>query len=246
MSAVIIELDKLSSDESESRKDSKSGFKEGKLSEFCAEYCGFQLHCSHSAPAGMNTSKSEMVKEHSLKPSRRSMPCLAQSQTHPQSLSKHSSFLQPNRVQPQPQPLSAGASTATVDVVSERAKVMETLENNLLKLSSTEYSDPFLDIGKDKDPYTDDSEHGNYDVRTDQSLLIQNKLTRQKTEPRTKSSLKVVVFAIWKDKEGGSRKTFPCYHYGFRKYKEGLPVQWPILLPFVLSTTIHYHTACQK
>lgn len=47
------------------------------------------------------------------------------------------------------------------------------------------------DIGKDKDTYTDDSEHGNYDARTDQSLLIQNKLTRQKTEPRTKSSLKV-------------------------------------------------------
>lgn len=52
MSAVIIELDKLSSDESESKKDSKPDFKEGKLSEFCAEYCGFQLHCSHSAPAG--------------------------------------------------------------------------------------------------------------------------------------------------------------------------------------------------
>uniref|UniRef100_A0A663MEQ2 Anoctamin n=1 Tax=Athene cunicularia TaxID=194338 RepID=A0A663MEQ2_ATHCN len=67
---------------------------------------------------GMNTSKSETVKDHPLKPSRRSMPCLAQSQTHPQSLSKHSSFLQPNRVQPQPQPqpLSAGTSTATVDV----------------------------------------------------------------------------------------------------------------------------------
>lgn len=72
----------------------------------------------------MNTSKSETVKEHPLKPSRRSMPCLAQSQTHPQSLSKHSSFLQPNRVQPQlqPQPLSAGTSTATVDVVSERGR----------------------------------------------------------------------------------------------------------------------------
>ncbi|KAK2535806.1 hypothetical protein Q9233_003532 [Columba guinea] len=141
---------------------------------------------------GMNTSKSETVKDHPLKPSRRSMPCLAQSQTHPQSLSKHSSFLQPNRVQPQPrpQPLSAGTSTTTVDVVSERAKVMETLENNLLKLSNTEYSDPFVDIGKDKDTYTDDSEHGNYDARTDQSLLIQNKLVRQKTETRTKSSLK--------------------------------------------------------
>ncbi|NXD78167.1 ANO3 protein, partial [Halcyon senegalensis] len=146
---------------------------------------------------GMNTSKSETVKEHPLKPSRRSMPCLAQSQTHPQSLSKHSSFQQPNRVQPQPrpQPLSAGTSTATVDVVSERAKVMETLENNLLKLSNTEYSDPFLDIGKDKDMYTDDSEHGNYDTRTDQSLLIQNKLTRQKTESRTKSSLKTDAMA---------------------------------------------------
>ncbi|KAF2978975.1 hypothetical protein EK904_006647, partial [Melospiza melodia maxima] len=140
----------------------------------------------------MNTSKSETVKEHPLKPSRRSMPCLAQSQTHPQSLSKHSSFLQPNRVQPQlqPQPLSAGTSGAAVDVVSERAKVVETLESNLLKLSNTEYGDPFSDVGKEKDTYTDDSEHGNYDARTDQSLLIQNKLTRQKTEPRTKSSLK--------------------------------------------------------
>ncbi|XP_055578882.1 anoctamin-3 isoform X2 [Falco cherrug] len=197
MSAVIIELDKLSSDEIESKKDSKSEFKEGRFSESCAEYHGLQLHCSRSAPAGMNTSKSETVKEHPLKPSRRSMPCLAQSQTHPQSLSKHSSFLQPNCVQPQPrpQPLSAGTSTATVDVVSERAKVMETLENNLLKLSNTEYSDPFLDTGKDKDTYTDDSEHGNYDARTDQSLLIQNKLTRQKTEPRTKSSLKADAMA---------------------------------------------------
>ncbi|CAI5763528.1 anoctamin-3 isoform X1 [Podarcis lilfordi] len=140
---------------------------------------------------GMNTSKSENVKEPPLKPSRRSLPCLAQSQTHPHSLSKHSSFLQPNRVQPQPQLGTAGTSTATVDVVSERAKVMETLENNLLKLSNTEYSDPFLDIGREKDTYTDDSEHGNYDSRTDQSLLIKNTPTRQKPETRTKSSLKV-------------------------------------------------------
>uniref|UniRef100_A0A8B9CKK2 Anoctamin n=1 Tax=Anser brachyrhynchus TaxID=132585 RepID=A0A8B9CKK2_9AVES len=133
----------------------------------------------------MNTSKSETVKEHPLQPSRRSLPCLAQSQTHPQSLSKHSSFLQPNRVQPQPrpQPLSAGTSTATVDVVSERGK-------------SLLFSSVFpSDVGKDKDTYTDDSEHGNYDVRTDQSLLIQNKLARQKTEPRTKSSLKTDAMA---------------------------------------------------
>uniref|UniRef100_A0A8C0C233 Anoctamin dimerisation domain-containing protein n=1 Tax=Buteo japonicus TaxID=224669 RepID=A0A8C0C233_9AVES len=134
---------------------------------------------SFLAFSGMNTSKSETVKDHPLKPSRRSMPCLAQSQTHPQSLSKHSSFLQPNRVQPQPrpQPLSAGTSTATVDVVPLFSSVFPS------------------DIGKDKDTYTDDSEHGNYDARTDQSLLIQNKLTRQKTEPRTKSSLKADAMA---------------------------------------------------
>ncbi|XP_070791373.1 anoctamin-3-like [Pituophis catenifer annectens] len=156
---------------------------------------------------GMNTSRSETVKEPPLKPSRRSLPCLAQSQTHPQSLSKHSSFLQSNQVMPlpqpqpqsqsQPQPVTAEASSATVNVVSERAKVMETLENNLLKLSNTKYCDPFLDIGREKDTYTDDSEHGNYDSRTDESLLIKSTPTRQKPEPRTKSSLKVIAFTIF-------------------------------------------------
>ncbi|XP_075783876.1 anoctamin-3 isoform X7 [Pelodiscus sinensis] len=188
MSVVRVELDKLSPEDKEGENGTKSVF--SKANELHADCCSLQLHISHSAPAGMNTSRSETVKEPPLKPSRRSMPCLAQSQTHPHCLSKHSSFLQSNRIQPQSRPLSAGTSTATVNVVSERTKVMETLENNLLKLSNTEYSDPFLDIGKDKDTYTDDSEHGNYDSRTDQSLLIQNTLTRQKPEPRTKSSLK--------------------------------------------------------
>lgn len=52
MSAVLIELDKLSSDEIESKEDSKSDFKEGKSSDLCAVHQGFQLHCSRSAPAG--------------------------------------------------------------------------------------------------------------------------------------------------------------------------------------------------
>lgn len=52
MSEVLIELDKLSSDEIESKEDCKSDFKEGKLSDLCADYHGFQLHCSRSAPAG--------------------------------------------------------------------------------------------------------------------------------------------------------------------------------------------------
>lgn len=48
-SAVIMELDKLYSYESEKKKDPKSDVHEGKLSEFCADYRGFRPHCSHSA-----------------------------------------------------------------------------------------------------------------------------------------------------------------------------------------------------
>uniref|UniRef100_A0A672KDK4 Anoctamin dimerisation domain-containing protein n=1 Tax=Sinocyclocheilus grahami TaxID=75366 RepID=A0A672KDK4_SINGR len=39
-----------------------------------------------SLSAGMHTSISEILKEKTLKSSRRSLPCLAQSQTHPQNL----------------------------------------------------------------------------------------------------------------------------------------------------------------
>ncbi|XP_070618034.1 anoctamin-3 isoform X1 [Erythrolamprus reginae] len=200
MSFEKIELDILFPEEAGGRCASQPELNETKFSSPQLDWYKYELYSSVSLPSGMNTSRSETVKEPPLKPSRRSLPCLAQSQTHPQSLSKHSSFLQSNQVmplpqpqlpsQPQPQPVIAEASSATANVVSERAKVMETLENNLLKLSNTEYCDPFLDIGKEKDTYTDDSEHGNYDSRTDESLLIKSTPTRQKPEPRTKSSLK--------------------------------------------------------
>nr|XP_033783936.1 anoctamin-3-like [Geotrypetes seraphini]XP_033783937.1 anoctamin-3-like [Geotrypetes seraphini] len=113
----------------------------------------------------MNTSRSETSKDHSLKSSRRSMPCLAQSQTHPQNLNKHSSWLQPNRISPQP----LSAESPEIHAEQER------------------------ETGRDT--CTDDSEHGGYDSRTDQSLLIQQKLNRQKTEPRNKSS-KLTVEAL--------------------------------------------------
>lgn len=41
---------------------------------------------SVTLPAGMHTSISEILKAKTLKSSRRSLPCLAQSQTHPQNL----------------------------------------------------------------------------------------------------------------------------------------------------------------
>ncbi|XP_056382674.1 anoctamin-3 isoform X2 [Hyla sarda] len=109
---------------------------------------------------GMFKSKSGTDKEHQLKPSRRSMPCLAQSQTHPQHLNKQSTVLQQNRVQPQ---LDSEASSA-IDVEPQQ--------------DST------------RDTYTDDSEHGTYDCRTDQSLLIQHKLNRQKQASRKSQKCK--------------------------------------------------------
>ncbi|XP_069821866.1 anoctamin-3 isoform X4 [Dendropsophus ebraccatus] len=108
----------------------------------------------------MFKSKSGTDKEHQLKPSRRSMPCLAQSQTHPQHLNKQSTVLQQNRVQPQ---LDSEGSSA-IDVEPQQ--------------DST------------KDTYTDDSEHGTYDCRTDQSLLIQHKLNRQKQASRKSQKCK--------------------------------------------------------
>lgn len=84
------------------------------------------------------------------------MPCLAQSQTHPQHLSKHSSLHQPNQIQPQP----LGAESAAE--------------------STTQDKDPV------KYTYTDDSEQGSYDYRTDQHLLIRHKLNKQKPECKKK------------------------------------------------------------
>ncbi|KAG9475741.1 hypothetical protein GDO78_003906 [Eleutherodactylus coqui] len=102
----------------------------------------------------MFKSKSGTDKEHQLKPSRRSMPCLAQSQTHPQHLNKQSTALLQNRVQPQPD--SEGSSAIDAEPLQDSTR----------------------------DTYTDDSEHGTYDCRTDQSLLIQHKLNRQKQASR--------------------------------------------------------------
>ncbi|XP_033913706.3 anoctamin-3 isoform X1 [Acipenser ruthenus] len=127
------------------------------------------LHCSESwesslttrsfsleTHTGMHTSISEIIKDKTLRPSRRSMPCLPQSQTHPQNLNKLS-LHQPSQTQPQ----AKSAEPSSVNISCEK------------------------DGGKDV--YIDESEQGNYDFRTDQSLLIQKTLNRPKLEGRTES-----------------------------------------------------------
>uniref|UniRef100_A0A8B9Y3J6 Anoctamin n=1 Tax=Bos mutus grunniens TaxID=30521 RepID=A0A8B9Y3J6_BOSMU len=83
---------------------------------------------------GMNISKSEIAKETSLKPSRRSLPCLAQSYAYSKSLSQSTSLFQSIESESQD-------PTSVTSISADKAE---------------------QDLGKDKD-YTDESEHANYD-----------------------------------------------------------------------------------
>uniref|UniRef100_A0A2K6ESU8 Anoctamin 3 n=1 Tax=Propithecus coquereli TaxID=379532 RepID=A0A2K6ESU8_PROCO len=83
---------------------------------------------------GMNISKSEITKETSLKPSRRSLPCLAQSYAYSKSLSQSTSLFQSIESDSQ-------APTSITLISADKAEQA---------------------LGKDKD-YTDESEHATYD-----------------------------------------------------------------------------------
>ncbi|XP_035274695.1 anoctamin-3 isoform X1 [Anguilla anguilla] len=106
---------------------------------------------------GMHTSISEILKEKTLKPSRRSLPCLVQSRTHPQNLNHGLSV--PLNLNPSPKPRSGSPSCPDI---SHRT-----------------------DGGKDL--YAEVSEAGTYESRTDESLLIRTPGTRAKLEARTES-----------------------------------------------------------
>ncbi|XP_036620646.1 anoctamin-3 [Trichosurus vulpecula] len=134
----------------------------------------------------MNTNKNEIQKEQPLKPSR--------SQTHPQNLSKHSSFNSPNQIQPQP--LSPGPSAA--HKIADHGRKMNKVESNLYKLSSSAFSDSCLDVGKDS--YVEDSEHG-----TDEAQLIKAKVTIRKPETMTKKEKKVTATSSLFFKDGKKR-----------------------------------------
>nr|XP_015194133.1 PREDICTED: anoctamin-3 [Lepisosteus oculatus] len=106
----------------------------------------------------MHTSISEIIREKTVRPSRRSLPCLVQSQTHPQSLNRVLSVHPAGQVTAQPP-----STSPSVDNVAYGK----------------------ADVGKDL--YTEESEQGTYDSRTDQSLLIQKTTIRSKREALTES-----------------------------------------------------------
>ncbi|XP_030646255.1 anoctamin-3 [Chanos chanos] len=108
----------------------------------------------------MHTSISEILREKSLKPSRRSLPCLAQSQTHPQDLSHCLSV----PLSPEPK-----APTHTHSISS----------------SCTHITPPPAEAVKDH--YADETETPAYKSKMDESLLIQKPVSRAKLESRTDS-----------------------------------------------------------
>ncbi|KAM4572661.1 anoctamin-3 isoform 2-T2 [Odontesthes bonariensis] len=135
-------------------------------------YVGHQLNAAmvhHSGSIqsfkqqkGMHTSISEILKEKSLKPSRRSLPCLAQSQTHPINLNHFLSV----PLSPDPKPEVEGLSQSI----------------------STSCSLLPPQIAEDvKDNYIEESEVSTCQTRADQSFLLQKPVSRAKLEARTDS-----------------------------------------------------------
>ncbi|KAG7280991.1 hypothetical protein CRUP_016623, partial [Coryphaenoides rupestris] len=111
---------------------------------------------------GMHNSISEILKEKTLKPTRRSLPCLAQSQTHPLNLNHFLSVpLSPDPPKPEPERLAQSISTSC----------------SLLP--------PQPEEGKKL--YVEESESRTYEARADQSFLIQKPVPRAKLEARSDS-----------------------------------------------------------
>ncbi|XP_031715512.1 anoctamin-3 isoform X3 [Anarrhichthys ocellatus] len=111
---------------------------------------------------GMHTSISEILKEKSLKPSRRSLPCLAQSQTHPTNLNHFLSVPLSPEPKPEVQGLSQSISTSC----------------SLLHPQTAE---------EGKDQYVEESEVTTCETRADESVPLQKPVTRAKVEARTDS-----------------------------------------------------------
>ncbi|GAB5577676.1 anoctamin-3 isoform X1 [Prionailurus iriomotensis] len=127
----------------------------------------------------MNISKSEITKETSLKPSRRSLPCLAQSYAYSKSLSQSTSLFQSTESESQ-------APTSVTLISADKAEQVNAEEDNkdsVLKCSFADLSDFCLALGKDKD-YMDESEHANYD----RSRLIKDSVPKDNSESKAKLS----------------------------------------------------------
>ncbi|GCC32128.1 hypothetical protein chiPu_0010588 [Chiloscyllium punctatum] len=136
---------------------------------------------------GMNTSFSGIIHEQPLTPSRRSLPCLAQSQTLPINLNRQS-LQHPSN---QKQTLSAEPSSTNVsyekDIVSDPVPDECVLGYSCQQCHSNISSQGRLNdcvtcLDEVKEWNTIESEQKTYDSRSDHDFLIQNTLNRQSSE----------------------------------------------------------------
>ncbi|XP_034060568.1 anoctamin-3 isoform X3 [Gymnodraco acuticeps] len=111
---------------------------------------------------GMHTSISEILKEKSPKPSRRSLPCLAQSQTHPLNLNHFLSVPLSSEPKPEAEGLSQSVSTSC----------------SLLPPHTAE---------EGNDQYVEESEVTTCETKADESIPLKKPSTRVKLQARNDS-----------------------------------------------------------
>lgn len=176
MSTVKFEMDYLSPEGFRHEHASSPDFTLTCLTELSDDSSQFGFQHSNSVPDGMNISKSEIAKETSLKPSRRSLPCLAQSYAYSKSLSQSTSLFQSIESESQ-------APTSVTSISADKAEQVnpEERKESVLKCSFADLSDFCLALGKDKD-YMDESEHANYD----RSRLIKDFVPKNNSESKTR------------------------------------------------------------
>ncbi|XP_067850194.1 anoctamin-3 [Heptranchias perlo] len=138
---------------------------------------------------GMNTSISDIIKEQPLKPSRRSLPCLAQSKTLPINLNRHSLQHPSNQETTCAGPSSTNVSyekdIAPDSVSDERFMEYNSCQQCHSKLSSQEALDEcVVCLDADKEWSTVESEQRAYDSRTDHAFLLQSTPNRQSSKTR--------------------------------------------------------------
>ncbi|XP_062318538.1 anoctamin-3 isoform X1 [Osmerus eperlanus] len=157
---------------------------------FCGNQSnGAMVHHSGSIQSfkqqkGMHTSISEILREKTLKPSRRSLPCLAQSQTHPLNLNHFLSVPLSPEVKHEAVPvlthsLSLSSSCTVLPPQTETIKDLyeEESESSSCKARADDYSSC-----KERE---DDS--SSCKARADDSFIIQKPVIRAKLEARTDS-----------------------------------------------------------
>ncbi|XP_029607709.1 anoctamin-3 isoform X3 [Salmo trutta] len=154
---------------------------------------------------GMHTSISEILKEKTLKPSRRSLPCLAQSQTHPQNINHFLSMPLTPDDKPQTHPQDHLQSVPQLQVQDQAQLADPWLQHqaqdhcqiqaqHTQPLTHSHSTSCTLISSKTglaeavKDHYEEEAEASTYEAgRTDESFLIQKPATRAKLEARVDS-----------------------------------------------------------